>query len=160
MQLACPKCGTRDARVSTRHGIGEALKALVGIHQLRCRRCNERWETSMWDSQAWKYAKCPRCYWQELTTWSLQYYHPPADIHLKITLGATPYRCAACRCNFASFRPCREKFVWRHRTHVEPMTATATNPADLQALAEAVGSETVKPETSSPTVAEVSRQGR
>lgn len=147
MQLACPKCGTRDARVSTRHGIGEAFKALCGVYQLRCRRCNERWETSMWANDAWKYAKCPRCYRQELTTWSLQYYHPPASTHLKITLGATPYRCAACRCNFASFLPCREKFVWRHRTHAEPMTATTTNEADLRALANAVGSQTVKPET-------------
>lgn len=100
----------------------------------------------MWADQAWKYAHCPRCYRQELTTWSLAYYHPPTSTHLKITLGATPYRCAACRCNFASFRPCRGKFVWRHRTQ-EAVTATPTNEADLRALSDAVGSETVKPST-------------
>jgi len=33
--------------------------------------------------------------------------------------GATPYRCAACRCNFASFRGCKEKFAWRHKTRIE-----------------------------------------
>ena len=113
----------------------------------------------MWANKAWKYAKCPRCYRQELTTWSLEYYHPPAGIHLKITLGATPYRCAACRCNFASFLPCREKFVWRHRTHVTPhvatMTATATNEADLRALANAVGSNTVQPEATPAQTADM-----
>jgi len=98
----------------------------------------------MWADQAWKYAHCPRCYRQELTTWSLEYYHPPTSTHLKIALGATPFRCAACRCNFASFRRCREKFVWRHRMQA-PVAAQPTNEADLQALAGAVGTETVKP---------------
>jgi hypothetical protein len=152
MQLSCPKCGTRDARVSARHGIGEAAKALCGIYQLRCRRCRTRWQTSMWSGDSWKYASCPRCYRQDLTTWSLQYYHPSASIFLKIRFGATPFRCAACRCNFASFRPCREKFVRRHETHAEPMPVAAPaleslpmNPADLPALARAVGTS-VQPE--------------
>jgi transcription elongation factor Elf1 len=155
MQLACPKCGIRDARVSARSGIGETLKAMCGIYALRCRRCRTRWETSMWSGDAWKYAHCPRCYRQELTTWSLQYYHPPTSVYLKIKMGATPFRCAACRCNFASFRQCREKFAWRHRTHVEPApplpapAPTASlplNEADLSALTHAVGTESVKPE--------------
>jgi hypothetical protein len=30
-----------------------------------------------------------------------------------LRLRATPYRCAACRCNFASFKPCKEKYSWR-----------------------------------------------
>jgi hypothetical protein len=36
-----------------------------------------------------------------------------------LQVGAKPYRCAACRCNFASFRPRRQKFEWRHQTHTE-----------------------------------------
>src|ERR1700691_4578532 len=113
MQLACPHCGTRDVRVSQRQDFGEYLKALVGIYPLGCRRCRTRWHTAAWKSGAWKYARCPRCYRQELTTWSQQYYHPRPWIVLMLRIGATPYRCAACRCNFASFRPCKEKYSWR-----------------------------------------------
>jgi hypothetical protein len=54
---------------------------------------------------------------------------------LKIKFGATPYRCAACRCNFASFRPLRKKFSTRARVEQAP----AEPAQDLPALAEAVG---------------------
>jgi hypothetical protein len=113
MQLSCPKCGARDARVSRKVHLGQFLRTFAGIYPLRCRRCHTRWETSVWASGAWKYARCPRCYRQELTTWSEQYYHPPRWTVMLLRLGATPYRCAACRCNFASFRPCKERFSWR-----------------------------------------------
>ena len=82
---------------------------------MRCRRCRARWQTSVWHAGAWRYARCPRCYRQELTTWSEQYYNPPAWTTLLLRMGATPYRCAACRCNFASYRPCKEKLSWRNR---------------------------------------------
>jgi hypothetical protein len=131
MQLACPNCGTREVKVSMRHGIGEAIKSLCGIYQLRCRRCRTRWETSMWADGAWKYARCPRCYRQELTTWSLKYYNPPTGTMLKLQLGARRYRCPACRCNFASFKPCRDKTIWRRN---EPGSIRGTGviekPAD------------------------------
>ena len=70
MQLACPKCGSRDARVAHRNGLAEWFRGLIGIYPLRCRRCNTRWRTSTWESAAWKYARCPKCYRQELSTWS------------------------------------------------------------------------------------------
>jgi hypothetical protein len=120
MQLACPKCGTREARISHRRTLWEQLKGIVGIYPLRCRRCRNRWETSSWAGGAWKYARCPRCYRQELTTWSEQYYRPPTWTNFLLSLGATRYRCAACRCNFASFKPCKERFKWRQETRVEP----------------------------------------
>src|SRR5271154_3400432 len=120
MQLSCPKCGTREARVSHRRTVWEMLRSLVGIYPLRCRRCRHRWETSVWAEGAWRYARCPRCYRQELPTWSVQYYRPPRWIMMLLHLGATPYRCAACRCNFASFRRCKERFSWRHTVRVEP----------------------------------------
>lgn len=119
MQLVCPKCGSREARLSQQRTIGEIFKAVVGIYPLRCRRCRARWETSVWAGGAWKYARCPRCYRQELTTWSEQYYNPPAWTKFLLSLGATRYRCAACRCNFASFKPCKERFKWRHETRIE-----------------------------------------
>jgi len=132
MQLNCPKCGTREVRLSHRQTFGELMRGLVGIYPLRCRRCRHRWETSVWANGAWKYARCPRCYRQELATWSEQYYRPPRWTGFLLRIGATPYRCAACRCNFASFRPCRERFAWRHQTRVEADAAEngqAVNPS-------------------------------
>lgn len=119
MQLSCPNCGSREARIAHRRSFAEWLRGLVGGTPLRCRRCKTRWETSVWDDGAWKFARCPKCYRQELTTWSEQYYHPPSWITVKLRLGATPYRCAACRCNFASFKKCKEKFSWRHQERPE-----------------------------------------
>jgi hypothetical protein len=116
MQLACPKCGTREVRVSHRNGLLEGIKGVLGVYPLRCRRCRHRWLTSAWAGGAWKFARCPRCYRQELTTWSEQYYRPSRFTVMLLRMGATPYRCAACRCNFASFKPCKEKFSWRHET--------------------------------------------
>lgn len=99
--------------MSHRQNLFEVVKSIFGIYPLRCRRCRTRWETSVWAGGAWKYARCPRCYRQELSTWSQQYYNPPAWTSFLLRIGATPYRCAACRCNFASFRPCKERFSWR-----------------------------------------------
>ena len=90
------------------------MKSWIGIYYLRCRRCQHRWKTSVWTIANWKYARCPRCYRQELTTWSQQYYRAPLRMRVALRVGATPYRCAACRCNFTSFLPCRERFVWKH----------------------------------------------
>ena len=133
MKLTCSKCGARDARVSHPQSIWEQLKAWCGIYQLRCRRCQKRWETSVWSDGAWKYARCPRCYRQELTTWSEQYYHSPAMMTVQLRMGATPYRCAACRCNFASFKECKERFMWRHNTRVPvPPTGGAAVASDLE----------------------------
>lgn len=121
MQLACPQCASRDARVSRRTGLGEWVKGLFGIYPLRCRRCKTRWTTSSWESTAWKYARCPKCYRQELSTWSTRHYMPPLWTRIQLRLGATPYRCGACRCNFASFKKCKEKLAWRHQER--PATA-------------------------------------
>ena len=124
MQLACPKCGTREARISQRRSLWEQLKSLVGVYPLRCRRCRNRWETSVWAEGAWKFARCPRCYRQDLTTWSEQYYRPGAWTGFMLNLGATRYRCAACRCNFASFKSCKERFKWRQETGLESADET------------------------------------
>jgi hypothetical protein len=120
MQLSCPKCGTREVRISHRQTLAERLRVILGIYPLRCRRCHARWQTSVWASGAWKFARCPRCYRQELTTWSEQYYHPRLWTTLMLRSGGTPYRCAACRCNFVSFRPCKERFSWRQEEEPGP----------------------------------------
>ena len=119
MQLACPSCGTREIRVSRARGLGEYLKGLVGVSRIRCRRCNSRWETSVWAGGSWRYARCPRCYRQELTKWNEHYYNPARWTRWMLRLGATAHRCEACRCNFASFKPRRENFSWRHEVRAE-----------------------------------------
>ena len=119
MQLACPSCGTRDVRVSRPLGWAAYLKNFVGVSRLRCRRCNNRWETSVWANGSWRYARCPRCYRQELTKWQEHHYNPPRWTRILLRLGASPHRCPACRCNFASFKPRKEEFSWRHQVRTE-----------------------------------------
>src|ERR1700676_4255929 len=120
MQLDCPSCGTRDVRVSHPQGLGDYLKGLVGVSHLRCCRCNSRWQTSVWAKSAWRYARCPRCYRQELTKWDPHYYSPPRWTRLLLRLGAAAHRCPACRCNFASFKSRKESFSWHHQVRAEP----------------------------------------
>lgn len=144
MQLACPQCGTREVRVSQSRGFDEVCKSLVGIYQLRCRRCHARWQTSVWADGAWRYARCPRCYRQELTTWSEQYYRPPAWTTILLRIGATPYRCAPCRCNFASFRPCKERYSWRKRkVEASESTLGAREETSAESAANSASSQPV-----------------
>jgi hypothetical protein len=124
MKLDCPSCGTRDVRVSRPHALGEYLKGWIGVSQLRCRRCNHRWETSVWAGGSWRYARCPRCYRQELTSWMEHFYNPPRWTQILLRLGATPHRCPACRCNFASFKSRKENFAWRHQVRIEATSRT------------------------------------
>jgi hypothetical protein len=119
MQLQCPSCGTREVRVSGPHGLGDYLQGLMGVSRLRCRRCNNRWETSVWAKGSWRYARCPRCYRQELTKWQEHHYNPPRWTRFLLRLGANPHRCPACRCNFASFKGRKEEFSWRHQVREE-----------------------------------------
>jgi hypothetical protein len=112
----CPSCGARDARVAHARGIYENLLELVGVYHLRCRSCQTRFRTALLRPTEVVYARCPKCYRMELSTWSRQYYNPDFTTRFKLGLGATPYRCEFCRCNFASFRACRERLLWRGRT--------------------------------------------
>ena len=128
MQLACPKCHARDIRVSSAQGFAERLKNWIGISQLRCRRCEERWQTSFWANGAWKYARCPQCYRQELTRWNRNRYKAARWTRFLLRLGAKPYRCEACRCNFAAFRP-RKSVYWRqHEIRMEAEALSGNTP--------------------------------
>lgn len=119
MQLNCPNCGSRDAKVVRRRGLKEVLRGVIGVYPLRCKRCKTRWLTSVWESAGWAYARCPRCYRQELTLWDEKFYNPGRGTTLALRLGAKPLRCAACRCNFASFRTRKTKF----EKHPDPPAA-------------------------------------
>jgi DNA-directed RNA polymerase subunit RPC12/RpoP len=137
MQLSCPKCGSRDALVAHRRGLIEQVKSLFGIYPLRCRRCKARWRTSTWQDGAWRYARCPRCYRQELTSWDEAYYNPPLGVRFWLSLGAKRHRCAACRHNFTGFKPRKQRFERRHEdrpvTEPEPNNEVRTSPPAYKA---------------------------
>ncbi len=77
MQLTCPHCGLRDIRVSQRRNVLEFLKGIVGIYPIRCRRCKHAMGNQHLGRRRMEIRPLPRCYRQDLTTWSEQYYHPP-----------------------------------------------------------------------------------
>ena len=113
--VSCPQCGSKQLRVSRLRGFGQRLRSILGILPFRCRQCEARFTAPIWHLAGIRYACCPKCYRMELSTWSEQYYHPPWMVVAKLRLGATPYRCEHCRCNFASFLACKERFSWRRK---------------------------------------------
>lgn len=102
---------------------------------MRCKLCKKRFSTSIWDGQTWKYARCPKCLRFELSTWSEQYYNPPTKTIFFLRMGGTPYRCDTCRCNFVSFRACKER-ISSARTPaaaaIAPQEALAPGPEIAQ----------------------------
>ncbi len=116
MTNRCPDCGSRDLKISSRRGFGEYARALFGSYPVRCNNCKSRFEVSVWSKRLFRYAHCPRCLRTDLSRWNLEHYIVPFTTRFKLNLGAQPFRCETCRCNFASFRPRRERFSWRkHR---------------------------------------------
>lgn len=113
--VSCPNCGANNIRTSRAKSFLERVNSLVGVCPFRCRNCTHRFSAPVWDLSIWPYARCPKCLRTELSTWSEQYYRPPWTTTFMLRIGATPYRCEFCRCNFASFRACKERFSWRRR---------------------------------------------
>lgn len=112
--VSCPTCGGQDIRLARSSGFTERLLELAGVYPLRCKQCQTRFRTRVWRASNMIYARCPRCFRMQLSTWSEQYYNPAFTIKAKLRFGATPYRCEICRCNFASFRACKERYLWRN----------------------------------------------
>jgi len=115
--------------------VSEKLRTVFGKMPVRCRRCSVRFESAIWKPSMARYAKCPRCYRTELSRWDVEKYAVPTSVQLKLNLGASPYRCEHCRCNFASFKPCHERFSWRK------LREQALKPVPRKAAAVAVEDE-------------------
>src|ERR1700694_2204598 len=113
--MVCPKCAAKNVRTARVRTVVEWLQSFAGFCPFRCRACGHRFSAFVWNLSMWRYARCPKCLRIELSTWSEQYYNPPWTTTLLLRIGATPYRCEFCRCNFASFRACKERFSWRRR---------------------------------------------
>lgn len=133
IEIACPECGTRNVRVSRARGFFEHVRQIFGVYPLRCKKCNARFRGAIWKPTLIRYARCPKCYRLELSTWSEQYYNPPTRTLVMLRLGATPYRCEFCRCNFASFRACKERFLWRKYRKQPTNTESANDTGSVNA---------------------------
>lgn len=104
MPPKCAKCGSKEVRVSQSQSISERLWEFIGVLHFRCKECDHRFVHSIWDVRNAAYAHCPRCDRVDLATWSVANYRVPRLWKLQMKVGAKPWRCNACRCNFVSFR--------------------------------------------------------
>jgi DNA-directed RNA polymerase subunit RPC12/RpoP len=103
--VTCDLCGSAHLRRSRRQSKSELLKMAIGTYPFRCLDCSARFSVNVLLLSRLAFAKCPKCLGPDLTTWPRKGYHVSLPKKLMLTFGARPYRCAACRYNFASFRP-------------------------------------------------------
>jgi hypothetical protein len=129
MILSCPECGSRQLRRSHRRSLLEKMGRWFGYVSIRCLDCSERFSANLLMPRTWIYAKCPRCYRTDLSSWDPSHYRCSLAMRLKLLLFARRVRCEACRVNFASWR-LRER--WYRRPQAVPVTppqAPAQAPA-------------------------------
>lgn len=112
MQVSCPECQGKNVRMSRWRNRWDQTLDLFGMPPMRCSDCNHRWRHSLWRIREILYARCPRCYRLELTTWDETYYHVPTTWRILTGLGAKKVRCKACRTNFVSFRFVKNFKTW------------------------------------------------
>ncbi len=115
LAIHCPECNSRNLRFSLSRSLGERLMKTFGVFHLRCKDCDARFSSQILDLRNAFYARCPRCYRLDLSTWSLEYYRLPTRWRFWLKLGAQAHRCEYCRNNFVSFRRCKIKFIGRTR---------------------------------------------
>jgi hypothetical protein len=61
----------------------------------------------------------------DLSVWSEESYRTTLSNRLLLTIGAKPYRCEYCRCNFVSFRFRKEKYRSRRQVAEQVKTKAA-----------------------------------
>ncbi len=96
--------------------IAEYWAALRGLHSLRCRDCQYRFQGRTMVPSDLKYARCPRCLRMDLNLWSERDFAPTRSMSALVRLGGRRYRCEYCRVNFVSFRRRKEVFTFRRWT--------------------------------------------
>ena len=135
MPLTCPKCGGKRPRLSKARGTKEKILRWLGFYPVRCEECNQRFTDSVWRFSEAIYGRCPRCYRMDLGTWDPRYYTPPQKQLVAMALGASRYRCEACRCNFVSFRRLKEKSTFRNRgsNHESQISETSSTASNIKA---------------------------
>jgi DNA-directed RNA polymerase subunit RPC12/RpoP len=116
MTVACPRCNSKRLRILRHHGLMGIVQRIAGIERVVCRDCGAKFQQSVLGIGDLLYAKCPRCFRTDLSTWDLRHYSPRLGIRMKLKFGAQRFRCDRCRMNFASFRPRQE---WPERSSEE-----------------------------------------
>lgn len=110
-ETTCPRCDSADVRPARDRGLIESLLAFVGLQPARCHDCAHRFLAKPFGLTKIWWAKCPRCYRMDLSTWDPKYYRVSRWTSLRIAIGAHRWRCETCRCNFASFRSRQRKYT-------------------------------------------------
>lgn len=113
MFVNCPNCGSKHVRHSKYQGLGERIGAFFGRHPLRCKDCQHRFVSRVFRIRDAVYARCPRCYRMDLSSWSEEHYSPRWVTLMKMRFGAKRLRCEYCRFNWAGFKPVKERYVSR-----------------------------------------------
>lgn len=132
MKLQCPACGSFNVRQSQTTTWMEKFRYWLGISPVRCKNCDERFESSLLDIRNAMYSRCPRCYRQDLSTWDTSHYNAPTRWHIYMAFGARRRRCEGCRHNFISFRPAKAKYVRRGPViHATPSVSALAQSAQL-----------------------------
>jgi hypothetical protein len=94
-------------------GFKERLLSVVGTYPVRCEECGHRFYDSVLRLTDILFARCPKCYRMDLSTWELKYYSPTRWSLIQLAMGGRRLRCEACRCNFVSFRLTKERSTFR-----------------------------------------------
>lgn len=113
MPLTCPKCEGKRPRLSKVRSFKERLLSAVGTYPVRCEECGHRFYDSVLRFTDALFARCPKCYRMDLSSWEQKYYSPSQWSIVKLAVGGSRVRCEACRCNFVSFRLVKERSTFR-----------------------------------------------
>jgi hypothetical protein len=134
MPVSCPNCGSTLVRASRQSTFRDRVRKFFGIYPIVCRICDFRFTESVWLARDLFFARCPRCYRMDLSTWSESYYQAKASFKILMGFGAKRVRCDACRVNFVSFRRVKEpsKAYKSGRYDVELPDNEATDESDPQ----------------------------
>jgi DNA-directed RNA polymerase subunit RPC12/RpoP len=123
MDLQCPSCGSTQLKARHAHGTWKKFKSLLGFGTIRCLSCDHTFpESATWLSGI-PYARCPRCFRDDLSDWAEKYFYPPVWSRMLLYVGAKGHRCPACRVNFVSFLPRRRAYSPSYK---QPSGAEAT----------------------------------
>jgi hypothetical protein len=131
MRPSCPTCGSTNIRLSKNRNWMEWLGGWLGVYPARCRACGERFRDGTW-APSW-FARCPKCFREELSDWAEPYRYPTASRWL-LKLGAKAHRCSPCRYNFVSFLRRRSNYVpsWRRPPAAETKHGGAAEIAEAK----------------------------
>ncbi len=110
-KISCPNCQSTHVRSAKPKDLNELVGEFLGTYCFRCAQCGLQFQHSVFGTGSLIYAKCPKCFRMDLTTWSESHYRPTFWMRVKRMLGAKRVRCEACRCNFVSFRKRQSTYV-------------------------------------------------